>query len=197
MISEIVRNDSLRSAIMEEIAPLITPEHRPALSPGELATQLQQCEILNSVYNETLRLTSASTSVRFVLEDSWLGGFKLRKGTRMVIPYRQQMLNDKTFGEDYANFNSERFLKDPSLLKNPNYRPFGGGATLCPGKTLAQKEMLTFVALALGKFQARLPVTKEQGECSVPRMNTWTPCIGVMGPVDAENFCVTITKPKW
>jgi cytochrome P450 len=196
MLAEIVNDESLRTAIMDELAPLISPECKPKLSPGELATQLQHCEILNSVYNETLRLKASSTSVRYVMEDTQLGRFKLRKGRQMVIPYRQQMLNESTFGKDYASFNSQRFLNDPGLVKNPHYRPFGGGATLCPGKALAQKEVLTFVALALGKFQAQLSVRKEPGKSSVPRMNTWTPCIGIMGPV-GEKLCVTITKPKW
>ena len=75
-----------------------------------------------------------------------------------------------------------------------HYKPFGGGNSLCLGRALAQKEVLTFVALALGKFRARLP-EDELSSRRAPRMNTRTPCIDIMGPVDGEDMAVTVSKP--
>lgn len=110
----------------------------------------------------------------------------------MVIPYRQMMLDEDTFGADVHRFHHERFLHDPQLHRHPNYRPFGGGSSLCPGKALAQKEILTFVALALGKFGVELSA---EGTKGVPEMNTKTPCIGIMAPIGNGDIRVTIERP--
>lgn len=112
----------------------------------------------------------------------------------MVIPYRQMMLDENTFGANVNKFCHERFLQNPNLHKHPNYRPFGGGSSLCPGKALAQKEILTFVALALGKFRVKASAQAREG---VPEMNTKTPCIGIMAPTGNGDVRVAIEKPAW
>lgn len=203
MLAEIVNDPTLRSIILHEISPFVSPSRQCTLSGKALATALQNCPTLVAVYHESLRITASSTSVRIVMENSRIRHFNLKKNARMVIPYRQMMLDENTFGDDVHVFRYERFLQNPSLQKHPNYRPFGGGSSLCPGKALAQKEILTFVALALGKFQVRLSDeviemrgNGERAKC-VPEMNTKTPCIGIMAPTGDGDVGVSIARPKW
>ncbi|KAF2019660.1 cytochrome P450 [Aaosphaeria arxii CBS 175.79] len=198
MLSEIVNNESLRCRIVDEISPYVSASTKPSSSANDLATALgQHCPTLMAVYHEALRLTAASTSVRVVTNDAVISGLKLRKGTRMVIPYRQMLLDDRAFGHDAHKFNHERFLQNPNLAKSPSFKPYGGGSTLCPGRMVAQKEILTFVALAVGKFQVRLPQQDSFRSQGVPDMNVRTPCIGIMGPVEGGDVDVVITRPQW
>jgi cytochrome P450 len=133
------------------------------------------------------------------MEDTHIRRFKLDKNARLVIPYRQMMLDESTYGQEVTKFRHERFLQNPSLQKHPNYRPFGGGSSLCPGRALAQKEILTFVALALGKFQVGLSdrADKRAGSKCIPEMNTKTPCIGIMAPTGDGDVRVRIARPQW
>ena len=48
----------------------------------------------------------------------------------------------------------DRFVGQPELEKL--VRPFGYGVSLCPGRTFARREIKTFVATALAKFEFRL-----------------------------------------
>ena len=69
--------------------------------------------MLTAVYYESLRVTSASTSVRFVLEETHIGRLRFRKGARMIIPYRQMLLDETMYGSQSRDFDYKRFLKNP------------------------------------------------------------------------------------
>jgi hypothetical protein len=197
MLTEIINDEDLRLKICKEIEPLISPAGAKTHDSLELSAQLLRCPTLMAAYHEAIRVSSSSMTIRLVMEDTEFRGFKFQKGGQIIIPYRQVMLDDSVFGEDPYTFKHERFLNNPSLLKSAHYKPFGGGITLCPGRVLAQKEVLTFVALALGKFQVQMPQDKELNSRRMPKMDTRTPCLGVMGPVSGEDIAVTIRRPQW
>lgn len=194
MLLHIIKDPILRSIILGEISPYVSPTF--SLESRELANKLQDCPTFMSAYHETLRITSSSMTIRYVMKESYVRGFKLEKGAKVLIPYRQVMLDENIYGRNSEQYNHEQFLKNPALLKSLNYKPFGGGTTLCPGRMLAQKEVLTFVALALGKFSVRLSVEDPSGVVPLPRMKTRTPCLGIMGLEANEDIAVTITRPK-
>ncbi len=170
MLAEIVNNEDLRLKICKEIEPLVSPTRDGTSNSLDLAAELQNCPLLMASYHEALRVSSSSMTLRLVMEDTEFKGFKFQKGGQMIIPYRQVMLDESVFGADPYSFKHERFLNNPGLLKSVHYKPFGGGVTLCPGRVLAQKEVLTFVALALGKFQVQMS-HENGGKCKgVPKM---------------------------
>lgn len=61
------------------------------------------------------------------MQDTNIPHFKLDQNARMVIPYRQIMLDEGTYGDEVHEFRYEKFLRNPNLHKSPNFRPFGGG----------------------------------------------------------------------
>jgi cytochrome P450 len=193
MLSEILNNDGLRLKIYEEVQPYVSPAGRSTLTTNEIASRLQNCQTLTAVYHEALRVSSSSTSIRIVMEDARVGHFHLRKGERIVIPHRQLLFNENIFGDDVHEFNHERFIRMPGLAKSPHYRPFGSGASLCPGRAIAHKEVITFVAIAIGKFQCRTAASDKR----MPKMDTETPSIGIMGPEKGEDITMAITRPQW
>lgn len=160
------------------------------LDPNTTVACLEKAEQLSSVYCEVMRLTAASTAVRDVQHNTRLGSKILRAGNRVVIPYRQMLLDENTFGSDILSFKPDRFLQNPELAMNASYRPFGGGATYCPGRYLAKAEVLVFVALAISRFDIDIA----EAGCSFPKMETSKPCLGIMGPQAGEDVMVVVRK---
>ncbi|KAF1950448.1 cytochrome P450 [Byssothecium circinans] len=197
MIVHIVHNEELREVILQELDPLISPFTSNEFTEVAFAAQLQDCSTFMAVYHEALRLSSSSMTLRYVLEDTTIRGLKIKKGGRVIIPYRQVMLDESVYGCSSHRFIHDRFLEAPELLNGLHFKPFGGGVTLCPGRAVAQKEILTFVALALGKFRVRLPQGEPKIAHCMPKMNTQTPCLGIMGPETNEDVLVSVCKPQW
>ncbi|KAL8826677.1 MAG: hypothetical protein Q9191_003652 [Dirinaria sp. TL-2023a] len=155
-------------------------EIAPAFSHQSLDLRYltRKCPLLNSIWLETLRLTSASASVRFITKDTTINGKVFRKGNRLMIPYRQLHFDEGVFGVDVDYFNATRFLNHPNLARSPSWRPFGGGQTLCPGRFVAQQTVLTFVAMVLHQFDLKLT-----GDQVLPRAGAGKPVLGVMAPL--------------
>lgn len=109
----------------------------------DLESRLERCPRLEAVFNEVVRLTSSSSSIRNVTSLTEIGGKLLHKGTKVLIPYRQLHLNEDIFGADLLHFNAERFFTNKELARSSSYRPFGGGVTYCPGRFLARREVIT------------------------------------------------------
>lgn len=180
----VLHDEQLLKNILEEVTPAVEEGLK------DLEYRLERCPRLDSIYNEVLRLTASSSSVRTVLSTTEIGGKQLRKGTKVLIPYRQLHFNEDVFGKDAKHFDPERFLKNKDLTRNSCYRPFGGGTTYCPGRFLAKREVMTFIALALYRFDISLasdpggPVKKVgSSKPDFPMLEEQKPCLGIMGPV--------------
>lgn len=185
----LVNDQSLCTDIRNEVAPMVSI----AQTPNELGDYLDRCPRLVAVYQEALRIVTSSVSVRNVVLPLELGGKLLRPGNRVLIPYRQILMDEAVFGPDAANFNPTRFLNDKSLAKSLSFKPFGSGTTHCPGRFLAQKEILMFIALALSRFDLH-KATGISTNNSFPRLELKKPCLGIMAPVKGDDIIVRV-KP--
>jgi cytochrome P450 len=180
----LVENQGLYLAIKKEVDPLVAI----AQSPNALSDCLDRCPILTAVYQETLRVVTSSVSARNIIAPLDLSGTILQPGNMVLIPYRQILLNEEVFGSNAADFDATRFLRNPSLAKNQSFRPFGSGTTHCPGRFLAQKEVLTFIGIVLSRFD----IFKADQESTFPRLELKKPCLGIMAPVKGDDVEVTV-----
>ena len=151
---------------------------------------VQNCPRLTAAWNETIRLTASSASVRFVAEDTLIGGKILRKGHRVMIPNRQLHSDETIFGPDGERFDPNRFFENEKLVHSPSWRPFGGGITMCPGRFIAKQAAFTYTALLLDCFE----VTKAKDQ-PFPKQDTGRPVLGVMANVPGTEFLVSL-KPR-
>lgn len=192
ILSHLVHDPALLSSICAEVIPVVSE------GTTDLETRLERCPRLEAVFNEVVRLTSSSSSIRDVTATTEIGGKTLHKGTKVLIPYRQLHLNGDVFGSDRLHFNAERFLIDKDLSRSSSYRPFGGGVTYCSGRFLARREVITFVALILYRFDIHLPeVEDSSGTKSPPRfpnLEEGKPCLGIMGPVNGEDVFISVRQ---
>jgi cytochrome P450 len=183
----LVQNPDLCTTIRDEVAPIVSTGR----TPNEISDCLDRCPRLLAVYQETLRIVTSSVSVRNVVKPLVLGGKLLRPGSRVLIPYRQILMDEAVFGPDAANFNPVRFLNDKTLSKSPSFRPFGSGTTHCPGRFLAQKEILTFIGVALSRFDVYKAAETSRG-ATFPRLELKKPCLGIVAPVKGDDIIVTV-----
>lgn len=148
-----------------------------------------------AVYHEVIRVVTSSISVRNVAKPIYIGGKELQPGGRVIVPYRQMLLDDEVFGGDPFEFNPNRFLENKNLNKSSSYRPFGGGSTYCPGRFLAKAEILTCVALAIHKFDMKLNRDKHQGaRGGFPQLELNKPCLGIMSPKEGHDLVFDIRQ---
>lgn len=160
-------------------------------SLNDFSDRLEKCPQLNAVFNEVLRLISSSMAIRNVASSMTVGGKTLRAGTKVIIPFRQMHFNKDVWGLDVLEFNPERFQgKDKS--RTPNFRPFGGGTTHCPGRFFAKREVLGFIGLALARFDLSLDSEDESSRGGFPGLEDKKPCIGIMGPAEGSDVRVVI-----
>ncbi|TAQ90439.1 hypothetical protein B7494_g1277 [Chlorociboria aeruginascens] len=152
----------------------------------------KKCPLLKSTYLETLRLTAQPWSVRKATKDVVISeannpaspvSFSLNKGEYVTIPHGLHMRDPKYF-TDPEKFDAERFLvknEDGSISTDSGtIRPFGEGPLMCPGRLLAEKECLAFVAgmLVFWEFQPAdksgwvVPEQKKTGGVSLPARET-------------------------
>ncbi|KAI9879019.1 MAG: hypothetical protein M1830_009818 [Pleopsidium flavum] len=179
----------LLSTIRTETAPAV------ASTGVDMNHLLQSSPHLNSLFDEVLRLTNSSSSVRSVASETTINGFTLRTGTKVIIPYRQLHFNEAVFGTNAAHFDAERFMKNKDLNRSTSYRPFGGGSTYCPGRFIARQEVVAFVALVLGRYDLELAPSEIGGKTETfPALEEMKPCLGVMGPVTGDDLVIRVRR---
>lgn len=150
----------LQDKICAEIAPAFDTS---TAKLTDLPYLLNQCPLLNSVYYEVLRYTSAAVGIRKVEEDTIIAGYTFLEGAIVMMPVRPYHFDRAIFGDDADEFVPDRFIRDEKTLapglKNPgtkSVRAFGGGNTLCPGRHFAANEVLSGVAAILFRFNVEI-----------------------------------------
>ena len=183
MLAYLIRNPRLLEAIRQETR-LAFIENR--LSVDHLKSS---CPLLDGVWNETLRHSAYSASVRHLTEDTMIGGKVLRKGNRLMIPYRQLHFDESVFGPDAHAFEPARFERNSKLLRSSSWRPFGGGITMCPGRYIAKESVAIFITLALRRFDMEFINGQK-----FPRGAEGTPVLGIMSIQNGEDPMVRIRE---
>lgn len=167
----------------------------------DIKTLKEQCPLLSSTFQETLRYCSIGTSVREVMEDTILDGqWLLKKGAIVQMPSRIIHKDPSLWGSDVEEFNPRRFMKDPearrsgsTAKKRPSpacLRAFGGGTTLCPGRHFATNEILALTAM----FVLRFDMAPSAGSWTMPSTDNSNMSVVVVQP--DKDFEVEVTRRK-
>lgn len=183
-LSHVLFDAKLRDSILTEIAP--------AFAKDDLDFEhiYERSPVLRATWNEVLRTASYSSSVRLVMEDTIIGEKTLRKGNRIMMPYRQMHFDESVFGTDAHEFNIERFLKNPALKRN--IMAFGGGATQCPGRHFSAQAAMVLVAEMLHRFEMRL---QDQNQ-PFPLIDETRPVLGMIDIKKDTDLRVLLTPRK-
>lgn len=116
---------------------------------------LPKLKYAECVVKETLRLYPPIWQiVREVVHDCDLNGIACKKGQNLLLcSYVIQRNPD--FFPDPDQFRPERWLDEDMIKSLPKYSyfPFGGGARICLGSTLATTELVLITAMILRRFK--------------------------------------------
>lgn len=191
MVSHVLYDPVLRTAIEHEILPLTAAAGPLPTSLPALQGQLEKCPLLTATFYETLRVATSSISAREVVREAIIGNLRFQPGTRVIVPSRQTLIDSAVFGLNPKSFDANRFLENPGLVNSSSFRPFGGGISYCPGRFMAQAEVMGFTVELLREFEVE--VVKE-GPWRFPKMDTAKPCLGVMDAVEGEDLLLKVRK---
>ncbi|KAL8830239.1 MAG: hypothetical protein Q9170_005822 [Blastenia crenularia] len=118
-----------------------------------------QCPLLLSTYQETLRLQTHNSSSRWVTKDTMLADqYLLKAGNVIQMPGYPVHIMSSIYGSDAGTFKPHRFIKterknEKGAKQHPaSFRSFGGGATLCPGRHFATAELCAATAMFVMQF---------------------------------------------
>ncbi|KAJ0117816.1 hypothetical protein J7T55_002016 [Diaporthe amygdali] len=159
-----------------------TTEGGSTIKTIDITTLKQACPLLLSSYQEVLRYSSMGTSVREVMEDTYLDQWLLKKGAMLQMPSRIIHQDSSLWGTDVTDFNPRRFLPEEKQNRPRDvcFRAFGGGKTLCPGRHFATNETLAVVAV----FVARLDMKPVEGGWKSPTTANTNVAAVIMEPDD-------------
>ena len=181
ILSWITADATLHSSILTEIDN-VRKSNYPAVTD-----LLNSCPTLNAAFDETQRLTMAALSSRVVTKDTDINGWTYRAGGALLVSYRTLHFQKAVFGEDINEFDHTRFLHK-TLNRDKNFKPFGGGSTLCTGRFLARREVLLFVAMLLTDWS----VTRQS--TSMPELELFKPSLGTVSPKEGHEVIVRLRR---
>lgn len=154
----------------------------------DLSNRLEHSDYLIAYYNEVTRFVTSSLTARKVAADTYINGKLLRAGAQIMLPYRQLLMDEAVFGPDADHLNPSRFLENKTLSRSANFKPFGSGRSLCPGRLLAKKEVVMFTALVISRFEVE-PADKD---ARFPRMTFGKPILGPVEPVKGDDLILNV-----
>ena len=205
-MAHLLERPALAVAVREEISVAMrATESTESMARDTLAEVVTRnlvvsCPLLNSAFNEVLRVNSTGSTIREVVRPVHVGGKSIPLGTKVLLPQRQLLLAKEAFGGDAREVDLSRFLKDKSLERHAYYQPFGGGITLCSGRVIGRREVLAFVALALWRYDMQ-PVKSGEEALGVkgmpfPILDEGKPSLGISKQVEGHDMVVKVTKRK-
>ncbi|KAF5282396.1 hypothetical protein FQA39_LY17593 [Lamprigera yunnana] len=141
------------------------------LSHNELVQELARKESLNNIGNfpflracikETLRLSpTAGASSRFLNNDIKLNGYLVPAGTLISAFTSITSQSEQYFSKSHI-YNPQRWLRDTAKGIHPFASlPFGYGPRMCPGKRIAEQEMIILLKKILMAYKL-LPIGNPQ-----------------------------------
>lgn len=180
----IVRSREALEAITAELASVATSSSA-ALSPEQLDKLLG----LDSAILEALRLTSGSIIMREVVSNSGhelaLPGLDqsvfLRSGDWAAL-FPPLLHYDSRLFPEASEFKHDRFVGEKGRAQARHVKPFGGGVSMCPGRFFAVREVKSFVALALARYEWRIPNGGQ--DAKIPPFDSSRSGLGIYPPQD-------------
>jgi cytochrome P450 len=111
---------------------------------------LNQCEYIDCVIKETLRITPLTVgSFRTLTDHAIIDGIPLRKGETVITAFALMQNDPRNWKLDPKLFLPERFYGNDASDINHNpfaFAPFGGGHRICAGQDLARLELKVIIS---------------------------------------------------
>ncbi|EFH59844.1 CYP82G1 [Arabidopsis lyrata subsp. lyrata] len=121
-------------------------------------SDVQNLKYLQAIVKETHRLYPPAplTGIREAREDCFVGGYRVEKGTRLLVNI-WKLHRDPKIWLDPKTFKPERFMEEKLQCEKSDfeYIPFGSGRRSCPGINLGLRVVHFVLARLLQGFELR------------------------------------------
>ncbi|KAL5222136.1 hypothetical protein ABZP36_026849 [Zizania latifolia] len=160
-LSELIRKPSIFAAATEELNRVVGGVR------WVNEKDIPHLPYLEAIIKETMRMHPIAPLLvpRVAREDAAVGGYDIRKGTRLFINM-WTIGRDPELWDSPEEFTPERFVGSKIDVKGQDFEllPFGSGRRMCPGYSLGLKAIQLSLATLLHGFTWRLPegMTKEE-----------------------------------
>lgn len=135
----------------------------------DVADLRDQCPLLVSTFQESLRFRASGASTRFVYEDMMFDDkYLLRAGSIAYIPARPVHSHADVWSQSSNDFVPGRFLKS-NPRKLGGFLGFGVSPSICPGRHFASGEIISFAAAMILRFD--LSPVKSPSSWIEPELN--------------------------
>ena len=205
MMAHLLQQPAFVAALRDEMTPMMeaiesSNEGFTGVTLADIAKQdlITSCPLLNSAFNEVLRVSSTGSTVREATRPVRVGEKTISKGTKVLLPQRPILMGTEYFGSNARDVDLSRFVKDKTLGRKEYYRPFDGGITLCSGRVLGKREVLAFVALTLWRYDMQVV---NVGEAAMgvkgrpfPRLDEGKPSLGISKQVEGDDMIVMVKR---
>ena len=176
MICRIYSDEILLRDIRRELeTACVTKTSDQSTRTLNILAMREKSQLLHSTFQELLRVHAMGAGSRYVREDVLLHDqYLLKKGMVVQMPMAIMHSDSRIWGANVDEFQSKRFLKQADITKDSKsqsvaYRPFGGGASLCPGRHFVTLEVMALTALIVLRFDVmplegawRIPSQKQE-----------------------------------
>lgn len=159
MICRIYSDEVLLHEIRRELeTTCVTKMSDRSIRTLNILAMREKSQLLHSTFQELLRVHAMGAGARYVREDVLLHDqYLLKKGMVVQMPMAIMHSDPRIWGANVRDFQSKRFLKQADITKDSKsqsvaYRPFGGGASMCPGRHFVTLEVMALTALMVLRF---------------------------------------------
>ncbi|OXA62591.1 Cytochrome P450 2D6 [Folsomia candida] len=144
---------TVQEKFVQEIIKVVGSQGVPCLDDRDKMPYAQ------AVIAETLRYArNIMIMPRNVLKDFWYQGFRIKKGTALMM-FAQTISMDEDVWGDPDNFRPERFIKNGSFNKefaDENTVPFGTGKRSCIGEGVARDALFIMLTTLIRNLKFSL-----------------------------------------
>ncbi|KAF7510550.1 hypothetical protein GJ744_006396 [Endocarpon pusillum] len=192
---EIYSRPELLGRLREEISKnALHVDGSSAIHTVDLADIKDQCPLLLSTFQETLRLRSNGAPTRLVYKDIVLNDqYLLKAGRVLQMPSECINRESSTWGATSSEFNPSRFMangEQKPTNRATGFMSFGASPNICPGRHFATGEIVAMVAMLLLRYD----ITPINGHWIRPKLNPRAIAASVTPPI--EEFRVTVWPRK-
>ncbi|KAL7794656.1 cytochrome P450 [Trichoderma afarasin] len=116
------------------------------------AAQLRGNNFMQTLWKEALRIGTAASPARVVMEDTELEGYVVRKGSVVLMP--TALLHHSDLFPRSDQVDTERWTGEDAMVqqRSKSIRTFGGGMGMCSGRHAAEQELIGLVSKIITLF---------------------------------------------
>uniref|UniRef100_A0AAQ6AEH6 Uncharacterized protein n=1 Tax=Amphiprion ocellaris TaxID=80972 RepID=A0AAQ6AEH6_AMPOC len=154
-ITYLIHHPQVQRRIQDELDSKVGEDRSPKLSDRGTLPYLE------ATIREVLRIRPVAPLFipHVALNDTSIGDFTVRKGTRVIINL-WSLHHDEKEWKNPELFDPGRFLDNEGtglIIPSSSYLPFGAGVRVCLGEALAKMELFLFLSWILQRFTLSVP----------------------------------------